>query len=83
MTESTGHVTRRQFVKGMGAIGGAGAAYHALTAMGLLDIPPASARAQPLPKTSLDGVEIVVIGSGLAGLCAAYQAANPCDPAWY
>ena len=77
MTEDTGRVTRRQFVKAMGVIGGAGAAYHALTAMGLLDIPPASARTRPIElETGLSGVKIVVIGAGLAGLCAAYRAAN-------
>ena len=76
MTKRHGIVTRREFIKAMGAIGGAGAAYHALTAMGLLGIPKAYAASLALPAESLKDKTIVVIGGGLAGLCAAYRAAN-------
>ncbi len=76
MTKRSGVVTRREFINAMGAIGGAGAAYHALTAMGLLGIPKAYAEPLELPEHRLDGVDIVVIGAGLAGLCAAYRAAK-------
>ncbi len=76
MTKRNGTVTRRNFITAMGAIGGAGAAHHALTAMGLLGIPKAYAGPLQLPARSLDGVSIIVIGGGLAGLCAAYRAAN-------
>lgn len=76
MTNRNGIVTRREFVMAMGAIGGAGAAYHALTAMGLLGIPKTYAASLELPAGSLEDITIVVIGGGLAGLCAAYRAAN-------
>ncbi len=59
MTKRSGIVTRREFINAMGAIGGAGAAHHALTAMGLLGIPKAYAASLQLPAGSLKGITIV------------------------
>lgn len=72
-------MTRRQLLQGLTAIGGIGAAYTAMHAMGLLG--PGSALAagnttEPLPGGSLDGKKIIVIGAGLAGLCTAMRAAR-------
>ncbi len=73
------HITRRQLLKGLSAVGGIGAAYTALHAMGLLG--PGSALAagdttEPLPSGSLTGKRVTVIGAGLAGLCTAMRAAR-------
>lgn len=74
-------LTRRQLLYGLGAIGGAGAVYQALSTWGLL--PGGSAHAAvrgdtatDLPSDALKGKKIAVLGAGIAGLCAAYRAAN-------
>ena len=72
-------LTRRQFLTGLTAIGGIGAAYTALHAMGLLGPGEALAAGnttERLPTNSLAGKKIIVIGAGLAGLCAAMRAAR-------
>ncbi|MDF1794013.1 MAG: FAD-dependent oxidoreductase [Thalassobaculaceae bacterium] len=72
-------LTRRQLLKGLATIGGAGAAYTALNAMGLLGAGQALAAGnttEPLPPGSLAGKKIIVIGAGLAGLCTALRAAR-------
>ena len=75
-------LTRRALLRGIGALGGAGAVYMAMQSMNLLG--PASALArtlpgeqgsttEPLPNGSMDGKRAVVVGAGLAGLCAALR----------
>ncbi len=70
-------VTRRQLLRGLSALGGAGAAYMGLRALGLLGVGRALAQGAettaPLPAGSLAGKRVVVIGAGLAGLCAALR----------
>lgn len=68
-------ITRRQFLHRLGAVGGAGAVYAFLTATGLLPIPKAHAAITELPPDSIKGKKIIVIGAGVAGVCAAYRAA--------
>ena len=72
-------LTRRQLLKGLAAIGGTGAAYSALHAMGLLGSGQALAAGnttESLPANSLEGKRIIVIGAGLAGLCTALRASR-------
>jgi len=79
MTTRRPALTRRQLLKGIAALGGTGAVYTALHAMGLLG--PGSAQAagdsiEGLPAGSLAGKRIIVIGAGIAGLCTAMRAAR-------
>jgi monoamine oxidase len=76
-------ITRRALIHGIAAIGGTGAAYPAMSAMGLFG--GGSAQAQGiapydttsgLPNGSLEGKNIVIIGAGLAGLCSALRASR-------
>lgn len=69
-------VTRRQFLHGLGAVGGAGAVYWALATLGLLRMPAAQAALPTLPPDLGAGRSAVVIGAGMAGLCAAYLLAT-------
>jgi len=71
-------LTRRAFLRGITALGGAGAAYTALTAFDLMGhgaLAKGNTTA-PLPSDSLKGKSVVIIGAGLAGLCAAMRAAR-------
>ena len=72
-------LTRRRFIKGIAAIGGAGAAYSAMHVMGLFGTGQALAAGHttaPLPNGSLSGKRVFVIGAGVAGLCSALRAAR-------
>ena len=73
-------ITRRQLLRGIGAIGGAGAVYSAMQAMGLLGGGKAFARGSDttagLPAGSMQGARVVVIGAGVAGLCSALRLAR-------
>src|SRR2546422_1070802 len=53
-------VTRREFIRRLSALGGVAAASSALRALA----------AAPEPRAPLD---VVIVGAGLAGLCAAYE----------
>lgn len=75
-------MTRRSLIRGIAAIGGSGAAYSAMHAMGLLGSGAAFAAqaptdrfstTEPLPNASMNGKKVVVIGAGLAGLCSALR----------
>jgi monoamine oxidase len=74
------NISRRQLLRGIGAIGGTGAAYSAMQAMNLLGGGMAMARGYdttaPLPASSLQGSRVIVIGAGLAGLCSALRLAR-------
>ncbi len=71
-------LTRRAFIRNLASIGGLGAAYSALAAFDLMG---RGALAQtdttaPLPPGSLSGKSVLVIGAGLAGMCAGMRAAR-------
>ena len=62
--------TRRRFLERIAAVGGATVAYESMTALGLLARPvqaPFELRGQ------VDGVSVLVLGAGLAGLTIAYE----------
>jgi len=65
-------ISRREFLERMGVLGGLGAAYYGMAQCGML----ALARAQTGPARpdhrSGKGQHIVILGAGIAGLCAAY-----------
>jgi monoamine oxidase len=63
-------VTRRQLLHRIAAAGGASLVYDAMTGLGLLE---AQTRAPFDLRGQVDGVRVVVIGAGLAGLTAAYE----------
>ncbi|HEX5503303.1 MAG TPA: NAD(P)-binding protein, partial [Thermomicrobiales bacterium] len=69
-------LTRRALLHLIGRAGGAGAAYGALHALGLI---PAPVRAAP-DRPAFTGVgadrRVVILGAGLAGLTAAYELGN-------
>ena len=66
-------ISRRQFVQWVGVLGGAGAAYVAMEALGFAPVPASYAGPPPLAPGSGKGVKIVVLGAGIAGLTAAYE----------
>ena len=66
-------LTRRALLETVGAIGGAGAAYMAMEAIGLAIPTPAGAENFALPPSSGNGRSVVVLGAGIAGLVAAYE----------
>jgi monoamine oxidase len=67
--------TRRNFIQQVGLVGGYGAAYSAMQAMGLLA--PASAFAEGVPDLAAGGggggAKVVILGAGVAGMSAAYE----------
>ncbi len=65
--------TRRDMLMRIGAIGGAGASFAAMQALGLAAVTPASAANFALPPGSGNGRSVVVLGAGIAGLVAAYE----------
>src|SRR6185503_16374858 len=66
-------LTRRAVLERIGAVGGAGAAYMAMEALGLALPTPAGAETFKLPPASGNGRSVVVLGAGIAGLVAAYE----------
>jgi monoamine oxidase len=66
-------LTRRTLLERIGAVGGAGAAYLAMEAMGLAIPTPAGAENFRLPPSSGNGRSVVILGAGIAGLVAAYE----------
>jgi monoamine oxidase len=65
-------VTRRALLEQIGRIGGIGAAYMAMEALGLAVPTPAGAENFALPPTA-GGPSVVVLGAGIAGLVATYE----------
>ena len=61
-------LTRRDLLNRIAAAGGASLVYDAMTGLGLLE---AQTRAPFDLRGQVDGVRVVVIGAGLAGLTAA------------
>jgi monoamine oxidase len=66
-------VTRRTLLEQIGAIGGAGATYAAMEALGLALPTPVGAENFALPKMSGRSKSVVVLGAGIAGLVSAYE----------
>jgi monoamine oxidase len=66
-------LSRRNLLQRIGAVGGAGAAYMAMEAMGLAIPTPAAAEDFALPPRSGDGKSVVILGAGIAGLVSAYE----------
>ena len=66
-------LTRRALLERIGAVGGAGAAYLAMEAMGLALPTPAGAENFQLPENSGNGRSVVILGAGIAGLVSAYE----------
>jgi len=66
-------LTRRSLIAAMGRLGGAGAAYEAMVALGLLPVPVRPAAALEPPTDLGQGKHVVVLGAGVSGLCAAYE----------
>jgi monoamine oxidase len=66
------NITRRQFLERMGVLGGLGAGYYAMVQCGLLPLARAYAGPPQLDHRNGEGQHIVILGAGLAGLCAAY-----------
>lgn len=63
-------LTRRQLLHRIAAAGGASLVYDAMTGLGLLE---AQTRAPFDLQGQVDGVRVVIVGAGLAGLTAAYE----------
>ncbi len=67
-------MTRRQFLHHLGAAGGGAVACRAMTILGLLQsTSPASRRLDLAHTGAPKGTRVLVLGGGLAGLCAAYE----------
>lgn len=66
-------LTRRALLEHIGAIGGAGAAYMAMEALGLAIPTPAGAENFQLPDQSGEGRSVVILGAGIAGLVSTYE----------
>src|SRR5262245_5105341 len=66
-------LTRRKLLNAMARLGGAGAGYGAPAARDVLKAPPAIAAPFELARDSGAGRSVVILGAGIAGLCAAYE----------
>ena len=78
MTSLRPKLTRRALIKGMAALGGSGAAYSTMAAFDLLwhGALASGNTTRGLPKGSLTGKTVIVIGAGLAGLCSGMRLAR-------
>lgn len=66
-------LTRRALLEKIGRVGGVGAAYVAMEALGLALPTPAGAENFQLPAGSGHGRSVVILGAGIAGLVSAYE----------
>ncbi len=66
-------ITRRLLIERIAAIGGVGAAYTAMTMLGLEARASAQTKAPALPPAFGKGIRVVVLGAGIAGLTAAHE----------
>ena len=66
-------MTRRSLLNAIAGIGGAGAVYETLAIWDFLKPPPAFAASLELPRESGKGKSVLILGAGVAGLCAAYE----------
>jgi monoamine oxidase len=65
-------ISRRSFLHRVGAVGGYGAAFSAMMAIGLLPA-PARAAAPVMPPNLGAGKSVLILGAGMAGLINAYE----------
>lgn len=65
--------SRRAFLTRVAAAGGVSGLYMAMQAMGLVDDGVAHAATPDLPPGSGAGVRVAILGTGLAGMSAAYE----------
>jgi monoamine oxidase len=65
--------TRRDLLLQIGAVGGSGAMFAAMQALGVAAVTPAKAADFVLPRASGPRRSVVVLGAGIAGLVAAYE----------
>ena len=65
-------LSRRQFLERMGTPGGLGAAYYGMGQLGLLPLARAYAGPPQIDQRIGEGQHVVILGAGIAGLCAAY-----------
>jgi monoamine oxidase len=70
------YVSRRGFLQRVARAGGAAALYDTMAQLGLLPLPVAYAGAPRLPAASGEGVRVIVLGAGIAGMTAAYELAK-------
>ncbi|MGH7176360.1 MAG: flavin monoamine oxidase family protein [Tepidisphaeraceae bacterium] len=66
------NLTRRGFLQCLGTTAGASAVYGALNAMGLLVRAPSTTGPLRLSGSG-EGRRVILLGAGLAGMCAAYE----------
>ena len=66
-------LTRRALLEQVGRVGGLGAAYLAMEALGLAVPTPAEAENFQLAPGSGTGRSVVILGAGIAGLVSAYE----------
>src|SRR5580693_9413893 len=66
-------LSRREFVRRVGILGGVGAAHVAMEALGLAPVPIAYAGPPSLPLESGKGIKVVILGAGIVGLTAGYE----------
>jgi monoamine oxidase len=69
----THEISRRHFIHLAGRAGGTSAAYSSMVAMGLLPAPEAYAGPPLLAPGSGAGINVVILGAGIAGMTAAYE----------
>jgi monoamine oxidase len=66
-------LTRRRFLHLVARAGGVRALYSTMAQIGLLPVPAAYAGPPQLPPASGEGVRVLVLGAGIAGMTAAYE----------
>jgi monoamine oxidase len=66
-------VTRRRFLEMVGVAGGSAAVYETMVALGLLNVPAASAQPLKIAAGLGKGKRVLILGAGIAGLTAAYE----------
>lgn len=66
-------VTRRQFLMRVAQAGGFQAAFATMQSLGLLAMPEPYAGPPVLPNNSGEGIRVVILGGGIAGLVSAYE----------
>jgi len=66
-------ITRRALLERVGAVGGAGAAYMAMEALGLAIPTAAGAENFEIAPESGNGRSVVILGAGIGGLVSAYE----------
>ncbi len=70
------NISRREFLTRTGAFGVFGAAYYGMAKCGLLPAERAYAGPPQFDYETGEGQQVVILGAGIAGLCAAYLLRN-------